>query len=659
MVAAGRRNIKPGTEYDKFFGKPERKDPYWPKGSVYHTLDYMQKIVDATLSQTKAIAQHLKAATVEQTCRNVWSFLYNHVQYKEDLRNLEQLRSPWRLWADRKTGVDCDCFSITISSILTNLRIPHFLRITEYDNKGYFQHVYVVVPKDGKTISGRSSYFVIDPVVDQNDYEKPFSKKHDKAMIQHQYLNGIGAAEFGKEFDSLNGLGRVTRGDVDKAMRDHLVNTLSIVKKNPRAITPVVDPQVFRKQLEYLLKHWNNPAHRAAVLEELAEMEDRAENAPKGTMSGLGCACRAGVAPTMPKEVAIKKVELLAQRRDVNPNFVPATYKHGTIAADKKLHSLCQAYAGSPSMNGLNGKFFDKIKAAVSNTVDKAKTVVANTKEKVQNVVTKVQNVAEKVGDKVKTAAKNVVQQNPVTIAIRGGVLLAMKTNAFKLADRVKWGYMTEAEAIKRGFDLTEWRKVKAALDQAIQTFTKLGGKPENLKNAILTGKSGGLNGTGLGVVAAAGMMAAASAVIAKISGFVKNINNSKLLEKVKNGVAKAKELAAKIPTTEAEATQMINAGAGKEFTDEYTAQMQEIAAQEETVVNNRSVIQPGGEAPAAPKSITNDADGEKSWLEKNWPWLVLGLVVVGGTGYALTRPKALHGLIPDEELTKVKHASI
>lgn len=613
MVAAGVRNIKPGVEYNKFFSEPERKDMDWPEGSVYNTLDFMQKIVAETLYQTRAIANHLRGKNLNETCNNIWSFLFNHIQYKEDLKNVEQLRSPNRSWADRKTGIDCDCYSIFISSILTNLGVPHFLRITEYDHNGFFQHVFVVVPKHGNTLSGRQTYHVIDPVLDQYDYEKSFTKKHDKKMsIPHQYLNGVGSTQFGAEFERLNGLGNASSDDVNESIRQHLVNTLAIAKSNPKTVINTVDPQVFIKQLEYLLKNWNNPVAREAALEELAEMEDHGENAPKGTIAGLGCACRTGVAPTMPKAVALKKIALLDRRRAMKPNVVPITYARNNIANNDAIHTLCKGYVASPSMNGLNGKFFQKLK-----------TVVQNTKTKVQNV-----------GQKIKTAAKTIVQQNPVTVSIRGGVLLAMRTNAFKMADRIKWGYLTETEAVKRGFDLVEWKKVKAALDNTIAAFQKLGGKPENLKDAILKGRSGGL-----GVVAAAaatGLMAAAAPIIAKISGWLKNISNSKLFQKVKGGISKAKELIAnKLPTTENDVARDFTTDAT--ITDELVADVQNKSADVDT-------------STAFAEDQGAPANGEKTFMQKNGIWLLAGAAVLGvGAVAAFSGKKKSVGMIPTD----------
>jgi hypothetical protein len=193
LVANGKRTIRSGSEYEKYFTNnivEGNEVELLADGDVYDTLKQMKRIVDKTLSQTKAIAKHLKGSSLKQTCNNIWAFLYNHVQYKKDNPLREQLRTPARTWKDRTSGVDCDCFSIFISSVLTNLGIPHAFRMAGY--KSDFQHVYVVVPIEGKTLSVRNSYYVIDPVVDSFDYEVPFKKKHDHKMTKVTMLNGFG-----------------------------------------------------------------------------------------------------------------------------------------------------------------------------------------------------------------------------------------------------------------------------------------------------------------------------------------------------------------------------------------------------------------------------------------------------------------------------------
>lgn len=146
LVASSRRSIKPGWEYNQYFKKPEGTDPLLSKdASVYDTLDLIKSVVAKCHPQCAAIAKVLRGSTVKQSCKNIWDFLYNHIQYKLDKENEEQLRSPNRSWADRRSGIDCDCFAIFASCILTQMSIDHSLRMCEIKGKGYFQHIYVVV----------------------------------------------------------------------------------------------------------------------------------------------------------------------------------------------------------------------------------------------------------------------------------------------------------------------------------------------------------------------------------------------------------------------------------------------------------------------------------------------------------------------------------
>jgi hypothetical protein len=193
MEASKKRNIKSGAEYDNLFSHSENDNKTIRKNAnVYHTVDFIPKVVQQTLDQTKRISQALKGKTIYETCSNIWHFVYRHINYKKDAEGYEQIRSPARAWHDRKQGVDCDCYSVFISSILTNLGIPHILRITKY-HRDYFQHIYPIVPHGKKHIT-------IDCVTDRFDYEVPYSEKKDYPM-DLQYLNGFdggGMEELGK-----------------------------------------------------------------------------------------------------------------------------------------------------------------------------------------------------------------------------------------------------------------------------------------------------------------------------------------------------------------------------------------------------------------------------------------------------------------------------
>lgn len=199
MEATKKRYIKSGRQYDHLFTSADGDNTtIRPNANVYDTVAFIPKVVNETLYQTKQLAEHLKANNTYETCKNIWQFVFEHINYKKDAPGYEQIRSPARAWHDRFSGVDCDCYSVFISSILSNLEIPHTLRITKY-HRDYFQHIYPIVPF-------QNGYITLDCVTDRFNYEVPFSEKKDYPM-DLQYLSGFddgnemygdGMAELGK-----------------------------------------------------------------------------------------------------------------------------------------------------------------------------------------------------------------------------------------------------------------------------------------------------------------------------------------------------------------------------------------------------------------------------------------------------------------------------
>ncbi len=188
MIASSKRNIKSGSNYNQYFdlgGVQGNEVTLMHNGGVEDTIEHMKKIAGRYKSQTAKIAQKLKGKTVAETSRNIWNFVYQHIQYKRDNPLREQIRTPLRTWRDRASGVDCDCYSVFISSILQNLGIGHKYRIAAY--QADYQHVYVVVP-DG------SNEIIIDCVADQFNYEVSSTKKKDFTVMNGSSLNGLNGA---------------------------------------------------------------------------------------------------------------------------------------------------------------------------------------------------------------------------------------------------------------------------------------------------------------------------------------------------------------------------------------------------------------------------------------------------------------------------------
>jgi hypothetical protein len=190
MEADKKRLLQSGSAYRAFFPKARGQDHRLKNSAdVADTIRLIKQVVRETLDQTARIAPVLQGKSVRETCRNIWHFVYRHIQYKKDKPGVEQVREPARTWADRWQGVDCDCYTTFISSILTNLHIPHLYRITKYHYKAYYQHIYPIVPlPDG-------DYLTLDCVTDEFDYEADFTDHKDYKAMYLDRLDGLGDIE--------------------------------------------------------------------------------------------------------------------------------------------------------------------------------------------------------------------------------------------------------------------------------------------------------------------------------------------------------------------------------------------------------------------------------------------------------------------------------
>jgi hypothetical protein len=350
---------------------------------VEDTLRLIRRTVPETLWHTEKIARVLKGRTLEETCENIWNFVYNHIQYKKDEKGYEQVRSPRRAWSDRKSGVDCDCYTEFISSILSNLKIRHKLRIAAYDPALGWQHIYPVIPRDGRLdyeLTNSRDYIVIDCVKDRYDDEQPYLTTKDYPM-QLQFLDGIPPAKPYRSIDA----------------------------------------------------------------------------------------------------------------QDLYGNDL--------------------------------GNIFDTIGDAVKTTV--------------QNVSNAVSTTVTKVADAAAPVIRTIETYSPLTVLLRNGFLECMKLNMFGVAEKLRYGYLTEAQARAMNMNMDSYNKIKSILSKAEDTYYNAGGEKVNLKNAILNGKGNddkkvplsgfsGFSGVsaGLGDPATATAIATATAAVTALAELLKQIKS-------------------------------------------------------------------------------------------------------------------------------------
>ena len=663
-ITSGHRKIKKGYEYNHFFPPADNADKIILKnGDVHDTVSLMGEIVRKTLAQTEVFAAHLKDNTNPskmEICRKLWVFCYNHIQYKLDQRGLEQLRQPARSWADRNTGIDCDCMSIFVSSILCNMGIEHKYRITKYGGKPNFQHVYIVVP-DG------SSEIIIDCVLSKFNYEKPYSEKKD--FIMKPTINGLGGIDIamlsgtsrslGEVIDDVNNKVHFSRiENPDNATLAYLRDLQIIFTFKPNLSS---DPKNALKFLDYIIKHWNTP-HRDEALRRVCENEE--------TLEGLGdlgkllkkiaakravkkeqktirkvakqeakvAKKQAKVAKKVAKKEAKTARKVAKQEAKTARKVARQETKQARIAAKTERRAIRQEnrtarvalrkgnqplpeepeleddemfddddlpmdetqdlpeddfdmadeqddddnYTSRRSRNHRrkrrrgrkhhNQNFedfedddddfdddwdededdedwdeqdddFDEDDDDYDDEYDdeydidgmvegdlgffrrnpqkkalKAERKQAKKQAKAEKKVAKKEEKArikalprgQRLKARVKKVGKAIVKFNPLTIASRGGVLVAMRMNIGKMASKLKWGYATQADVDAGKLTKAQWEASKKALAKTESIFTKIGGDKAKLKIAILYGKGGkgtlkggelGIVGTGLGTI--------------------------------------------------------------------------------------------------------------------------------------------------------------
>jgi len=447
-ITTGWRQLKDGSRFDNLFPLNTVKFTdvvHIENGSVDQTVNLMKKVVAAYIGDTKKLAKTLQGSSVRETCRNIWNFAYNHIQYKLDAPYQEQLRTPARSWADRETGIDCDCFSIFVSSILSNLGIPHKFRITKYadsSNPDAWQHVYVVVPDKGTEI-------IIDCVISKFDFQKPFKANKDYPMsklngIDIAVLSGIGEVDSSTYDDLLlQGIDGLGSAEGDDAMKRQLVATLKIARENPDLVTAGGDyAPAFIEKMQYLLDNWDNKATRDAALINLER-----------------------------NEAAYNKQFGLAGNDDDDLNGPDP---------DEEILGFIEDLQKEIEINGISG---------VLGRAKKTK------KEKKAKRKARRQSFFKKLKTGMKKAGKFFMRFNPVMAPIRGSVLGIIAMSLFGIKKRLKWAFSNEAQRKKNNISDSKYQASKRSWDAIRKMWENIGGKEKALKKAILVGKKGKLDG--------------------------------------------------------------------------------------------------------------------------------------------------------------------
>lgn len=95
--------------------------------------------------QVERLAEHLKDPDGDplQSAFNVWHWLHTNIRYNYDTPGEEEIRTPARTWADRKSGVDCDCLAVMTACLLLNMGYEPTFEIVAFNGSDVYSHIYV------------------------------------------------------------------------------------------------------------------------------------------------------------------------------------------------------------------------------------------------------------------------------------------------------------------------------------------------------------------------------------------------------------------------------------------------------------------------------------------------------------------------------------
>jgi hypothetical protein len=138
----------------------------------------IEAVIPQATKQAAAFANRYKGKDEAATCKNIFDYLKNNINYKADGAS-QQVRLPSGLMRTKQG--DCKSYSVFTSAVLSNLGIPHKLVYASYDPKDPTpSHIYVVTDKG----------CIIDAVYGKFNAEKKATFKKTKSM-NISYIAGV------------------------------------------------------------------------------------------------------------------------------------------------------------------------------------------------------------------------------------------------------------------------------------------------------------------------------------------------------------------------------------------------------------------------------------------------------------------------------------
>jgi len=454
IIGQGRRAIKDGSKFDHLIRLDDAKHTSsLTYGNVDKTVQIMNEIIEKYHYQVADLAKTLEGNSELETCKNVWDFVFNHIQYKRDKVDKETLSVPARIWLNRSkesTPSDCDEHTVFCGALLYCLGIPFKIRIAGYDGNA-FSHVYLVTQSD----------ICVDTVLHAFNKEAYFTTKKDFKIMQIETLQGV---EEPVELDGLGSLGTVD-GLINSAnefdsQESEFLDEEEIENLDPTALNGVQDAlmqeevaarKFSKAQMKLALEMYQKEPqvyHAAGYTPEYWEHFKAAYNSLLNNDSLDGIVVNMGNGATWEKE-------------NLNP-----------VNGIQNEHGETIGLLG-----GLQGLFkkirrgFKKFSKWTRKTVKKGfKAVKQATKWAVKMV---------------KKLAQFLMKLNPIMIVVRRIIAAKIKKNKKNMAIKMGYGLLTQQQANEIGLSKADYDKAKRAYAKFAKRWKWLGGSLSYLKKHV------------------------------------------------------------------------------------------------------------------------------------------------------------------------------
>ena len=474
--------------YDHLFDKSDKyaapgTTVSYSDGGLDKTLDLIQQYVSRYSYQVAKLAQHLQHSNARQFAFNIWHFCKLNMAYRLDDFGKEQLRTPARAWADRFSGVDCDCFTIFVACILREAKQPCTAHIVAFNHKQNFQHIYPVCKG-----------IVIDPVMNEFGKHPDYITKTKKMEIEGlhgtynevPYMMGLGSFE---PIDSTTALMMQERekklspdeqrkldlmilnnGNEEREFMLRLMPFIQDISPSGnyifkhKFIADFIQASMKGKDVEPILTRLNDDEYE--VLEEVVDIlndadiflnDDGEDITQEDVMEGLGA-----------KKFAAKRAAKIKKKAEKASAKNPNSNKAKRLTTKAKIKDA-KATGNKPALEAAKKERKERIK------------------------------------DNAKKVGQAVLKVFPLTVAARNAFLGMMRLNVGNIAGRIRLGYITQDQAVKDGYSVADWQEAKKRVANAEKKWKNLGGNVSKFKEAALKGgvkkplftKDKGLNGFG------------------------------------------------------------------------------------------------------------------------------------------------------------------